>query len=260
MRLESGPVTLYAQVAGILRERIRGGAWPDGEHIPSLEELAIEFNVARVTVRQAMHMLIQEGLVSSQRGRRSFVTHKPAADRNPLFASINLVASISPDYSITSISRDEVPASYIETSFLGSAQGPYMRIRKVDNESGTPYSTSTNYVSLSLYKRFPKNAEEQVKLARLVRDKARATLAECRERIMVGAADVAESQLLKTHLAAPVARVRRVFTDTKGHILYYGVCPPRQRQGSPLRSPWRRGLQLCPGRCAGGWGRGVAAQ
>lgn len=222
IRLESGPVTLYAQVAGMLRERIRSGVWPDGEPIPSLQELAIEFNVARVTVRQAMHILIHEGLVSSQRGRRSFVTWKPPVDRNPLFASINLVASISPDYSITIISRDDVPASYIEAPFIGFAQGTYVRICKVDNESGMPYLTSTNYVSLPLYRRFPKNAETQVKLARLVRDKARATLAECRERIMVGAADVSESRLLQTHLFAPVARVRRVFTDTKGHILFYG--------------------------------------
>ena len=183
-RLEPGPVTLYAQVAGILREHIRSGAWPNGEGIPTLEELAIQFNVARVTVRQAMQMLIQEGLVSSQRGRRSFVTYKAPVDRNPLFASINLISSISPDYATTIISRDEVPASYIEAPFMGVPNGPYMRVRKVDDESGTPYSTSTNFVSLPVYKRFPKNAEDQVKIARLVRDKARAALTECRERIM----------------------------------------------------------------------------
>jgi len=213
---------LYAQVAAILRERIRAGAWPDGEGIPTLEELATQFNVARVTVRQAMQTLIQEGLVSSQRGRRSFITYKPPVDRNPLFASINLVASISPDYSTIIISRDEVPANYIEAPFLGVADGSYIRIRKVDNESGTPYSMSTNFVSLPLYRRFPKDAEMQVKIARLVRDKARSTLAECRERIMVGAADVEESQRLQSHLSAPVARVRRIFIDTRGQILYYG--------------------------------------
>ena len=221
-RLESGPVTLYAQVAGILREQIRSSAWPDGEGIPSLEELAVQFNVARVTVRQAMQMLIQEGLVSSQRGRRSFVTYKAPVDRNPLFASINLISSNSPDYATTIISRDEVPASYIEAPFMGVPNGPYMRVRKVDHESGTPYSTSTTFVALSVYRRFPKDAEDQVKIARLVRDKARARLTECRERITVGAADVEEAKLLQTHLSAPVARVRRIFTDASNHILYYG--------------------------------------
>jgi GntR family transcriptional regulator len=220
-KLESGPVTLYAQLAGILRERIRSGAWPDSEEIPTLEELAAEFAVARVTVRQAMQTLIREGLVSSHRGRRSFVTYTASVDRNPLFTSINLVGSLSPEYSIAIISRDEVPASHIEAPFMGTASGPYMRIRKVDSEGGAPYTLSTNFVSLPLFKRFPKDAEKEVKLTRLVRDQARASLAECRERITVGAADMEEAQRLETHLSAPVARVRRVFTNAKGLILHY---------------------------------------
>lgn len=219
-RLEPGPLTLYAQVAGILRENIKSGAWPDGEGIPTLEELTTQFKVARVTIRQAMQMLIKEGLVSSQRGRRSFVTYTAPVDRNPLFTSINIVSSVTPDFGSTVISRDEVPASYIESPFMGKPQGAYMRVRKIDHEGGSPYSTATVFISMPLYKRFPKAADEQVKIARLVRDKAR-TLTECRERITVGAADVEESQLLQTHLSAPVARVRRIFTDDKDFLLYY---------------------------------------
>lgn len=221
-RLEPGPVTLYAQLAGILRERIKGGTWPNGGEIPTLEELAAEFSVARVTVRQAMQILIKEGLVSSQRGRRTFVTYAPAEDKSPLFLSIDMLNAVTPNYEASVISRDEVPESYLGEPFMGSPRGRYMRIRKVDSERGEPYSLSTNFVAMSVYKRFGKVGEDQVKIARLVRDKARNTLASCNERVTVGAADLEESQFLTCPLGAAVARIRRVFLDGKGDILYYG--------------------------------------
>jgi len=220
-RLEPGPVTLYAQLAGVLRERVKSGAWANGTDIPTLEELAEEFGVARVTVRQAMQTLMKEGLVSSQRGRRTFVTYSPAADKNPLFLSINMVSSVTPDYQIKLVSRDEVTEGYLGDPFTGTPRGTYLRLRKVDLESGEPYSTSTHFIAMPIYKRFPKGAEEQIKIARLVRDKTRQVLDKCRERVTVGAADVEESQLLNCPLSAPVARVRRIFTDAKGDILYY---------------------------------------
>ena len=150
-RLEPGPVTLYAQLAGILRERIKSGIWPNGAEIPTLEELAEEFNVARVTVRQAMQILMKDGLVSSQRGRRTFVTYTPAEEKNPLFLSIDMVNAVTPRYEITIISRDEVPDSYLGQPFKGKPRGNYMRIRKIDYESGEPYSTSTHFVAMAVF-------------------------------------------------------------------------------------------------------------
>jgi len=220
-RLETGPVTLYAQLAGILRERVKSGVWPNGTELPTLEELAEEFGVARVTVRQAMQTLTKEGLVSSQRGRRTFVTYTPSQDKNPLFLSINMVSSVTPDYHIRIVSREEVPENYLGEPFTGTPRGPYMRIRKVDLEGGEPYSTSIHFIAQPIYQQFDKGAEEEIKIARLVRDKSRQVLDRCRERITVGAADLEESQLLDCPLSSPVARIRRVFTDAKGNILYY---------------------------------------
>ena len=64
----------YAQLADLLRQRIARGVWPPGTQLPSLEALMQEFDVARVTVRQAIDLLAREGLVSPQRGRGTFVT------------------------------------------------------------------------------------------------------------------------------------------------------------------------------------------
>ena len=79
--LDKAQVPLYVQLADLFRQRIVKGVWREGEMLPSLEKLVAEFGVARVTVRQAIERLTRDGLVSPQRGRGTFVTGAPQADR-----------------------------------------------------------------------------------------------------------------------------------------------------------------------------------
>ncbi|MGB0671444.1 MAG: GntR family transcriptional regulator [Rhodospirillales bacterium] len=69
-----GPTPLYRQLAAALRQRISDGVWKVNDRISTLEELEAEFGVARVTVRQAVELLQQEGLVSRKQGKGTFVT------------------------------------------------------------------------------------------------------------------------------------------------------------------------------------------
>ena len=61
-------VPLYLQVASVMRQRIEVGHWIPGQKISTLEELEREFEVARVTVRQAIELLAEEGLLYANRG------------------------------------------------------------------------------------------------------------------------------------------------------------------------------------------------
>src|SRR5581483_2205199 len=74
----NSPVPRYAQLAALFRGRISRGVWPPGGMLPPIEQLMGEFDVARVTVRQAINMLATEGLVSPERGRGTFVKASPA--------------------------------------------------------------------------------------------------------------------------------------------------------------------------------------
>ena len=53
----NSPLPRYAQLADLLRQRIARGVWKEGDLLPSLDALAAEFGVARVTVRQAIERL-----------------------------------------------------------------------------------------------------------------------------------------------------------------------------------------------------------
>ncbi|KES07617.1 GntR family transcriptional regulator [Streptomyces toyocaensis] len=52
------------EIAGILRERIRGGELKAGDRLPTQAELAEEFGVERGTVRQALRTLQEDGLLT----------------------------------------------------------------------------------------------------------------------------------------------------------------------------------------------------
>ena len=62
-------VPRYLQLADLFRQRIAKGQWALGEKLPSLFELVQEFDVARVTVRQAIDVLRRDGLVDPVQGR-----------------------------------------------------------------------------------------------------------------------------------------------------------------------------------------------
>lgn len=58
----------YLQIAGYLRDQIVRGDLAPGADVPSVRELAAEWNVARPTASKALDALRQQGLVESRRG------------------------------------------------------------------------------------------------------------------------------------------------------------------------------------------------
>jgi len=64
----------YRQLYEILRRDIIQGQRSPGERLPSESELIERYQVSRVTVRQAMDLLVQDGLIYRRRGRGTFVS------------------------------------------------------------------------------------------------------------------------------------------------------------------------------------------
>ncbi|MBT2224369.1 GntR family transcriptional regulator [Nonomuraea sp. NEAU-A123] len=75
-----GPVPPYQQIAAAVRKRIQSGQIPPGRRIPSLVELEAEFGVARDTLRKAVQVLKDEGLVETVRGMGVYVKSPAGSD------------------------------------------------------------------------------------------------------------------------------------------------------------------------------------
>jgi GntR family transcriptional regulator len=63
----------YGALAASLRARVVSGEWPPGSAIPAEQMLAAEHGVALGTLRRALELLAQEGLVERVHGRGTFV-------------------------------------------------------------------------------------------------------------------------------------------------------------------------------------------
>jgi GntR family transcriptional regulator len=70
------PTPLYAQLADILREMISSGDLQPRSPLPSESYLQQEQGIARGTVRAAIGILRDEGLVVSITGRGTFVKER----------------------------------------------------------------------------------------------------------------------------------------------------------------------------------------
>ncbi|MBQ3242865.1 MAG: GntR family transcriptional regulator [Oscillospiraceae bacterium] len=68
-------IPLYQQVADRLRKKIRSGVYKYGDKLPSEKELAAHYGVNRMTVRRAVALLAEEGILKTIQGKGIYVTN-----------------------------------------------------------------------------------------------------------------------------------------------------------------------------------------
>jgi len=64
---------IYAQLVRILQEQIAAGKLRPGDRLPSESQLCEHHGVSRMTVRRAINILIEEGLVIAKQGQGTFI-------------------------------------------------------------------------------------------------------------------------------------------------------------------------------------------
>lgn len=67
---------IYVQIHDEIKEAIDAGRWSAGERIPSERELSLQFNVSRMTLRQSVILLVDEGYLERRIGSGTFVATK----------------------------------------------------------------------------------------------------------------------------------------------------------------------------------------
>lgn len=217
---QSGNIPAYIQVASALRRRIETGEWLPGEKISTLEELEEEFKRARVTVRQAVGLLVQEGLLSSQQGRGTFVAEKVNDTRW-------LTLETSWDGMVRSI-KDNVP-HFIDVEdpppfprlFAGEGKmaKEYGFLRSYQMRNGIPYSVVSVHLERTLFDQYREKFRKQTALAAL--DELKDTIIGKADVTMtIGTADPEIAQLLNVSLSAPTAECHFVITSKSNIAIY----------------------------------------
>ena len=215
-------VALYVQLASLLRHRIASGQWPVGHCMPSVEQMANEFGMARVTVRQALSILVQERLVTSLRGRGTHVCGTPASVDKGLRSAINDMLVGSSEFEIRVLEKSTVSALPADLAERGQVMPSYVRLRKLHLHDGLPFCHIDLYVAASVFRKFPKGSEARFKIGRLMREVKSCQQGVLLQTMTVEPADFMIARALTCTFAAPIAKVRRVNLDVEGRIVYAG--------------------------------------
>lgn len=215
----AGAIALYVGIASVLKTRILRREWPAGTKVPTVDELSERYGVARATARQALQLLVSEKLITSQRGRGTFVIYSEIPSPHVSADIHEAVSAAEPDHSIAIIERTPrtpLPASYV---VRGHAAASYMRIRKTHSVGGVPYGYFEIFIAQDVYDLFPSGADQHEKLAWLMMQH-RVPVIHGVERLSIYPADIEEAQFLHCNLADPTARMLRVMVGMGERIIY----------------------------------------
>jgi len=100
-------MTAKNRAYGKIRNAIFGGKFPPGHQLK--EDLLIEYcDVSRTPVRQALKMLVDEGLVTVMSNRRSYVADVSEAHSEEIYDTLTMLESYSAGLAAKRISTDEL--------------------------------------------------------------------------------------------------------------------------------------------------------
>ncbi|ANN67264.1 GntR family transcriptional regulator [Bordetella bronchialis] len=216
--LAPGPIPRYIAVADQLRRRIEKGEWPAGHALPSLQQLAESFDVARLTARQAVQLLVAEGLLASHRGQGTFVTEAVRPIRTaPLESSLRELGDTYRSLAPIILAIDETPRPL---PVGGGRDEGYVYMRRLHMNDGRAYCVISLYVARSVFALAPEKFRTRAVIP-IMLELRRVRIANAHQTLTIGTADAETAALLHIAKDAPVANVARVFHDEDGQVIYY---------------------------------------
>jgi GntR family transcriptional regulator len=216
----ASPIPRYVQLADVLRQRIARNHWQAGHKLPSLDELVKEFDLARVTVRQAVHVLAREGLVSPQQGRGTFVTEvRPDNRKLRAVTTIGELAELYRDSKPQLLNLVESSSAPALADDEGKPAEKYFYMRRVHSLDGLAYCVISIYLDDRIFRRVPQRVRQELVIP-LLMSLSGVKIAKARQTLTISTADVEEAGHLGIPVNAPVAHVRRVFNAPDQTVIY----------------------------------------
>jgi GntR family transcriptional regulator len=220
---DRSPVARYIQLATLFRNRIAAGEWAVGGRLPNVEALADEFSVARGTMREALGILENEGLLERLRGKGTFVRKSPR-DEHAHNLAIDWQSLISAHEGAEIEVLEQCVASTLPaiSGIEGTPAIKYQMMRRLHLRQGRPYLVGRFHLEYQLFKKGPPSQFRRLPTLPILQEMAGARVGKAWQTLTIGTADVETAALLQVPLSAPVALVERVALDRDGTILYVG--------------------------------------
>ena len=215
----------YQQIADELRTRI--AAVGAGRVLPSESELSAEFEVSRVTIRRALEILRDEGLVDARQGFGWYVSGEPLRQHLDELGTIEGQLErrgIRPERRVIEFAYRTAPARV--AAVLGTDQ--VLRVKRLNLADGVPFAVVTVWCPAELSQHLSRRDVEE----RSFYDVLGIPLRGATQTIGADSVDGADAELLQVPASSPVLRCERITTDTEGRpvLMSEHVFPARRTE------------------------------
>jgi GntR family transcriptional regulator len=223
MKLAKGKTPLYHQLEKILRKRILNGQFPPGGPFPTDYQLGEEFGVSRITVRQALKSLEDDGLIKREQGRGTFVSDK---GRNLSFyemsGSLERAIGFRETYKLELTSKQRVLAHADIASDLGVAEGEEVFLLEGRQELNAELKQAQFlqvYARRDVGEKIPLGQMEGRGFFPVLEMAAMETAVQFNQILYATAADEKMAKVIHVPAGSPLLVNRNVFLSKKGKVL-----------------------------------------
>jgi GntR family transcriptional regulator len=148
----SSAIPLYTQLEQIFRTEIASGNWAVRERIPSENQLTARYGVARMTVRNVLTKLVEDGALFRVAGKGTFVTARKISAASPAYMGIREQLERLGFTITTELVRSEIeePSQEVREALDLADSELVFAIERVRSADGEPISRHESWVPASL--------------------------------------------------------------------------------------------------------------
>ena len=212
---------IYYQIKQTIKGWIVNKEFGPGNKIPSENELADRFSVSRLTVRQAISQLTQEGFLNSRRGEGTFVT-----SNEDLINSFSLETTGFMDELFSTqlskvttkwatLSKMVAPKPVREKLQLEMGDEEVVQIKRVRLLRGRPFTYTINYLPVEIGARVNEKDLYRRRLLEILERDLKVEFTEAVQTIEASFADQEVAEKLEVASGSPILFVEKIMYSKK---------------------------------------------
>jgi GntR family phosphonate transport system transcriptional regulator len=223
MRQEVLPV--YLQIANELRQEIQASVYQIGDRLPTEYELSERFGVNRHTLRRAVEVLRQEGIVDVERGRGTFVVAAPITfplGKRVRFNEVLKAQSLKPEIQVVRVlemDADMTLAKQLEIA-LGATVVLLERLSLVDE---VPISLSSSHFPGERFPGLSAHCQTYTSISAMLQTEYGCDHIRRSTRLSARSAVAKDARLLRMPISNPILLSESINIDQTGVVIEYGV-------------------------------------
>lgn len=217
-------LALYYQVAEVLRGHMEKGALRPGDQLPGEDELCAIFDVSRTTVRSALDILANDGVIRRVQGRGTFVAEPMFTQQAPVLRSFTEEMhdkGLRPGARVLAVESVACGEWVAEKLCLEPGE-EVIRVHRVRLADGEPMGIQTAYLPGSCCPALlSKGTELSDSLYSFLVRECGVALHSARDTYYAGTVDEEEARLLKVPPRSSAFVVERVTLSLEGTPVEY---------------------------------------